>query len=137
MAKFYTIQLDDVYLTDTGATGGNPCKLALTGADALLSPFSGSTTISADGSPINQIFETGGKGKTLEIRPLILMQSVWTDIVSLINTALADSATINIKGTGDIGVFDVNALPLLPRPFEAQEFKNGRIKNAVFRFITT
>ncbi len=137
MAKFYTIQLDDVYLTDTGLESGDPCKLEVTGADALLFPFTGSTIISVDGTPVNQVFAAETRGRVLEIKPLVIAAELWTDIVALINTALGNSGTINIIGTGDIGNFDVEALPLMPRPFEAKEFKNGRIKNPIFRFITT
>lgn len=137
MAKFYTIQLDDIFLTDTGQESGDPCKLEVDGADALLFPFTGSTIISVDGTPINQVFETETRGRVLEIKPLVLTTELWTDIVALINTALGNSGTINIIGTGDIGNFVADAKPLMPRPFEAKEFKNGRVKNTIFRFITT
>ncbi len=136
MAKFYEIQIGAIYLTGTGLVSGEKCKLGVTGADALRSNFTGSTIVSIDGTPINQIFETN-RGKILEIVVSILTQSVFTGVVALINTALSNSGTIRIIGIGDIGNFDVFAVPLLPRPFEAQEFKNGRIKNVIFRFITT
>ena len=137
MARFFRIQLDSIYLTETGLIGGTPCKLQLTGADALLSNFTGSVTPSVDGTPVMQIFENGTKGKVLEMRIETLLADVWTSVVALINTALENSETINIIGTGDVGNFNVDAKPLLPKPFEAHEFINGRLKSVVLSFITT
>ncbi len=137
MTRFYRIKLDSIYLTETGLTSGTPCKLQLTGAGELLSNFTGSVTPSVDGTPVAQIFETGTRGKVLEIKIETLLTNVWESVLALINTALEDSATINIIGTGDVGSFDVDAIPLLPRPFEAEAFINGRLKNVILRFITT
>ena len=137
MSKFYKVKIGAVYLTDNGLQTGLPCKLAVAGADALLSPFTGSVTPAVDGTPIMQIFETNLKGKVLEIRVFSLTTAVWNSLLALINTALAANTTINLTATGDIGNFDVQVLPLVPKPFEASEFSNSRIKNSTFRFITT
>lgn len=138
--KFYRIKFDSIYLSNDGlnGTGSIPAKLTAPGADALLSSFTGSTVISIDGTPIQQIFETGSAGKNLEVRvETYLYKPVWELIIELINEALENDGTINVVGTGDIGNFDVAARPLLPRPFEAEGFENGRILKPIFRFITT
>lgn len=137
MSRFYRVKFDSIYLSSDGLSGGIPAKLQVAGADALLSNFTGSVTPSVDGTPVMQIFETGIKGKTLEIRvETHLYKPVWESVVALVNDALDNSASINVVGTGDIGDFDVDAVPLLPRPFEAETFENGRILKPIFRFIT-
>lgn len=133
--RFYRIQLNNIYLTDDATSAGVPCKLSVTGAAAVAQTRTGQTTIAADGTPVNQTFAAAA-GKVLEIKVETLTAAVWADIILLFNDALSNSATINIVGTGEIGNFDVSVLPLLPKPFEASEFTNGRIKNAVFRFVT-
>jgi hypothetical protein len=137
MSEFYLVKIDDVFLTRDGTETGRACLLTVSGASDLLNIFSGNVTLAIDGTPIVQMFETGTKGKTLEIKVDVLLSDVWTSLVNLINTALSEGETLNIIGTGDITNFNVNAVPLLPKPFEANEFVNGRIKDAIFRFITT
>ncbi len=137
MSSFYLIQIDDVFLTRDGTETGRACLLSVAGASDLLNNFSGNITPAVDGTPIVQTFETGTKGKILEIKVDVLLAEVWSSIVNLINAALLAGETVNIIGAGDIGDFDVDCFPLLPKPFEANEFIEGRINNAVFRFITT
>lgn len=137
MSRFYKIKFNNLWLTADGTENALACKLSVSGTSDLLNTFSGNVVQAVDGTPIVQIFETGTRGRILEMKVLWLNAAVWTSVVALINTAMADSATINIVGTGDIGNFDVDCFPLLPRPFEATEFINGRIKDAIFRFITT
>lgn len=133
MSRSYRIQFDSIYLTSDGTNAGEPVKVAVGDPSALKLEYTG-TTIETVGGAVNQLFKIP---KPVEIRVLThLSEIVWEAIVALINTALENSATINIKGVGDIGDFDIDALPLLPRPFEAQDFANGRIKTPIFRFIT-
>lgn len=136
MAEFYSIQLNSIYLTKTGLANGRACLLTLAGADALLQTKTGQTTQAADGTPYAQIVDYT-VGKVLEMRVETIMSGVWEQVVELINNALENSQTIQMIGSGDIGDFSVSVMPLLPRPFEAQEFIEERIRNAVFRFITT
>ena len=136
MARFYRLQIGDIYLTEDGTSLGTPCKLQIDGADALAQAKTGQITQAADGTPYAQIVEFSS-GKILEIQIQTLLTDVWESLLSLVNTALENSDTINLIGTGDVGDFSVDAMPLVPQPFEAQEFLNGRIKNARFRFITT
>lgn len=138
MAKFYRVKIGSIFLTSDGSETGLACKLSVAGADALLlsAPVNSSTVLAVDGTPIN-IFVGTSAGRILEIRVLVLTKHVWELLVAEINTALENESTINLTGTGDIGDFDVDCLPLLPKPFEAAEFKNERIKNSTFRFITT
>lgn len=136
MAEFYSVKIGSVYLTRDGTASGRACLLSVSGASDLLQTVSGNVQFAVDGTPIIQTFETGTKGKILEIKVEVLLTAVWASIVGLINAALSDGTTINLVGTGDIGNFDVDCFPLMPRPFEANEFINGRIENAIFRFVS-
>ncbi len=137
MSRFYRVKFDSIYLSSDGTISGIPAKLQVNGASELLSNFTGSVIQAVDGTPVVQIFETGSKGKTLEIKiETHIYTALWNSIVALINTALENSVSINVVGVGDIGDFNVDALPLLPRPFEAEGFENGRILKPIFRFIT-
>lgn len=141
MARFYFVQIEDIYLTDTGLVGGDPCKLQIPGAAEFLFPFSGQTEISADGTPYNTIFE-GTKGKQLQIIVETLPETVWNDLRTLINEKITNSENLTISATGDIGNFTLSVLPQLPSPqlpspFSAESFRNGRVKNVRFSFITT
>lgn len=132
MAKFYKIRLNSIYLTSDGTNTGDPVKLSVSGADAL-GGVSG-VTIPTVGGAVNQLF---GTSKPIEIRVLThISEALWNSLVALINTALENSETINLIGTGDTGDFQRNVQPLLPKPFEAQDFRNGRILTPIFRFIT-
>ena len=136
MSRFYRIKLNDLHLSSDGTADGDPCKLSCDGADALALAVTGTTSVAVDGTPVNVLFDGGG-GRVLEIKVETLEAAIYHAVVALINTALANSTTINIVGTGDILNFDVPVIPLFqPRPFEAKDFSGGRIKNAVFRFIT-
>lgn len=137
MASFYKIKIGSIWLTADGSENADQCKSSVSGASDLLNNFTGSVTPAVDGTPIVQIFEIGTKGKILEIKVTRLYTSVWQSLIASIQDALSSGETINLIGTGDIGDFDVECIPLLPKPFEASEFINGRIENAIFRFITT
>lgn len=136
MARFYRITIGNVALTKTGLVSGLPAKLLVSGADALRQTRTGQTTLAADGTPYSQIVAFSA-GKTLEIRvETYLLEAVWDSLVALINSALENGADITVVGTGEIGDFSVSAAPLLPKPFEAAAFENGRILKPVFRFVT-
>lgn len=132
MARFYRIQLDSISLTSTGLEAGTPCKLDIPNADSLFDNFAQNVVIANDGSVTVQIFEISS-GKQIDINIETLPKSVWEDLLDLRNTALTDSDTINIVGTGDIGNFDVNAIPL---KFTAKRFLNSRIYEVGLSFIT-
>lgn len=132
MANFYRVRLDTIHLTSTGLESGIPCKLDIPNADSLFDNFAQNVIIANDGSVVVQVFEIAS-GKQIDINIEVLPKSVWEDLLGLRNTALANSDTINLIGTGDIGNFDVNTIPL---KFLAKSFTNGRIKQITLSFIT-
>lgn len=136
MARFYRIQLDSIYLTQTGLEAGTPCKLQISGLEDLLTPIAGTVEPSASGIPQFQTLAWIA-GKQFEISVEVILEDVWNSIKSLINSALENNTPFTVSGTGDIGDFSVSAMPNPQKPFSASEFINGRIKNSTIRLITT
>lgn len=132
MARFYTIQLDTIYLTDTGLVGGNPCKLDIPNASDIIDGFAQNPVVGNDGQVKVQNFaQINGKVFTINITRLT--KAVWESLLSLRTTALGSSATITVIGTGDVGNFDIEAIPL---KFTASQFINERIKDVSLQFVS-
>jgi hypothetical protein len=135
MSRFYEIQIGGVYLTEDGTASGTPCKLSVENVEDLLTTVAGNAQLSANGTPIFQLVEWTA-GKQFAVRVSTLTKDVWLDLVELLNTALEEEDALSITGSGDTGDFTVSAKPFPQKPFAAERFINGRIINAVFRFIT-
>jgi len=135
MSRFYDIRIHGVFLTEDGTSSGLPCKLSVENVEDLLTTVAGNVQPSANGTPIFQLVEWTA-GKQFAVRVSILTKDVWLILCELLNTTLEDGAAISIAGAGDTGDFTVSAKPFPQKPFAAERFINGRIINAVFRFIT-
>jgi len=137
MARFYTLQIETVYLTDTGLAGGIPCKLKIGGVEALRLNYAGQTAPSADGTPQTVAFLVGTLGRPLSVSIETLPDSVFDSLVAVIDNALANDTTITLTGVGDYGDFSLEAVPTLPAPITSSgEFINGRLKQVVLNFTT-
>ena len=85
-----------------------------------------------DGTPVNLLF--GGGGRVLEIKIETLEAAIYHAVVALINTAPANSTTINIVGSGDILNFEVPVKPFFQPPlFKAKDFSGG-VQNYSVKF---
>lgn len=135
MARFYRVQIENIYLTKDGTLAGRPCMLAISNVEDLLAPVAGTAVTAADGSAIFQLVPWSA-GKQFEIQVETLTESVWEDLKELLLDSLQNETDLTIVGTGDIGDFSVSARPFPQKPFSAAGFINGRIRNAVLRFIT-
>lgn len=135
MARSYQIQIGDIYLTSNGESDGTFVRCSVPQADDILDNFLQSVVIANDGAATVQIFEPDiPPSRLLDIIPSVwIPKSVWDDLLALRNTALANSETINIVATGDIGNFDVDAIPL---KFSAKRFTNERIYEVNLAFVT-
>jgi len=135
MSRFYDIQINGIFLTDDGTDSGLGCKLSVENVEDLLKTVAGFVQLSAKGTPQFQLVEWTA-GKQFAVRVSTLTKDVWLDLVELLNTALEEDDTLIIAGSGDTGDFTVSAKPFPQKTFAAERFINGRIINAVFRFIT-
>lgn len=135
MARFYRIQINSIYLTSDGTSGGIPCKLQVVGVEDLLTEIIGTAVLSVGGTPVYQLvpFTTG---KSFEIQIETINQAEWDDLKDLLNLNLTNDSSVSVTGTGEIGDFIVAAKPNPVKPFAAGSFLNGRILGATLRFIT-
>lgn len=137
MARYYTLQIGTVYLTDTGLAGGVPCRLRISPVESLRVTYAGQTAPSADGTPYTVAFAVGTKGRPLVVSVDYLPKAVFDSVVALINTALQNNTTITLIGTGDLGNFNLAAVPALPIPVKADGgFSNSILRGVEFSFVT-
>lgn len=132
MARYYSLQIGTVYLTDTGLVGGKPCRIKIEPVESLRVNYAGQTAPSADGTPYTVAFAVGTKGRALTVTIDYLPKTVLDSLVTLINTALQNNTTITLIGTGDLGNFNLQAVPALPNPIRA----GGRFSNAILQDVS-
>jgi hypothetical protein len=136
MSRFYEIQIDSVYLTDDGTETGDDVKLEVSNWEDLLTTVTGNTRPNADGSPDRQRYAWTA-GKQFEVRVTTwIYKAQWDDLKALLLESLENDTSFTVAGTGDTGDFSVTAKAELEKPFSAGRFRNGRIFEPVFRFIT-
>lgn len=137
MAEYNTVKISSVYLTDDGLITGRPCRIDVTGLDALSLTSTGAIAIAADGSPYAFVVSnTEGQGVPIRIAPFVLTPSVLNSLKTAINAAVDANLTINITISGDTGAFDLQCLPAFPKPVEfSGKFFNGRIYETAFNFV--
>lgn len=136
MADYNKVQIENIFLTDTGLVGGLPCRAQVSGLDRLQISYAGNTVKAADNTPYNFAIEHLGKGIDIEIRPFVVTETVLNDVNAVIDAAILGGTTITLGITeGPFGDFSLECLPLFPRPVEfSGEFSDDRISDAVFRF---
>lgn len=132
MARFYRIQLDSIYLTSDGTVSGVPCKLEIPEVSDVIDGFAQNPVIANNGEVVHQTFEQIN-GKIFNIAVEVMTKTLWESLKTLRDTALGSSLTINVIGTGDIGDFDIEAIPL---KFLSNQFITDRIKDVTLSFIS-
>ncbi|MBS1797463.1 MAG: hypothetical protein JSS81_26810 [Acidobacteria bacterium] len=135
MSRFYSIQIDSIYLTSDGTAGGDKCRLTIPNVEDLLTTITGAIVPAIGGGAVLQLVPWTG-GKQFEVEIETLMRDEWEDLTALINSKLEADASFTVSGAGDTGDFSVTAKPFPVKPFSAQRFINGRIIGANFKFIT-
>jgi len=133
--QFYTIQIGDIYLTSTGAAGGNSCKLEVSNVEDLLTNVAGNAVPLISGSPVFQTIPWT-TGKQFDIRVEVLPKAQWEDLKDLLNDSLETGASFTVEASGEIGDFSVTARAFPQKPFAAGAFSPERIKEIVLRLIT-
>jgi hypothetical protein len=134
MSRFYRIQIDTIYLTSDGTSGGIP-KLTVQGVEDLLTTITGSVFPTIGGGSIKTL-APWTKDKQFDVQIEVLMKDQWDALVDLLNGKLEADDDFIVTGTGDIGDFSVTVKPFPRKPFAAKEFLNGIISGANFKFIT-
>jgi hypothetical protein len=136
MARFNSVSLDSVYLTDDGTSGGIGCKCEISGIDGLKSSYAGNVVTAVDGTPHAFILPNIGQGVPLVIKPYVITSALLGSLNSLFNTAISGDAAINVLIAGDTGSFDLSCIPALPKPLEfSGKFLNGRIYDVAINLV--
>lgn len=136
MARFNTIKIGSVWLTDDGLSGGKPCKTEVSGVDRLRPTRTGFTRTALSGQPYNFVMPNEGKGVVLVIRPYVLTESVFNQLQNGLDGSTQSGVAINVTLNGDTGDFDLECAPLLPQQMEfSGKFSNGRIFDVTINLV--
>lgn len=129
MARFYKIQIGELFLSSDGTANGDLCKLSVSGIAGLRKQIVKTVTPNADGSSTTQVFDNT-ENKPLEIAVISLPKAVGDSLVNLYNSL----ATFTVTGTdGDTGNFSVVCEMI---DFDFKDFAFGFWKNAVIKLQT-
>lgn len=137
MARYNLIQLGTIYLTSNGLSNGSPCKTQVNGLSPLKTDKTGQVFSSANGTPYAQLVDVDNKGTIIEIITEWMSKTVFDSIVTLINNTKNSAISITLVIAGDLGTFNLSVIPGIPDDIIVDEFRNGYIKGAKFRFVTT
>lgn len=136
MARQYTVNLDTLYLTDTGLSSGRPCKLTVSGIHEARVTYSGASFTALDGTPHIVAQNTGGKGQPIAIQVAFLPKARLDDLIALFNSKIAASSSITLGVASDIYTASFAVLPQLPAPITGGiEFSGGIVKNVSINLI--
>jgi hypothetical protein len=139
MPRFYKIMIGSIWLTDTGAEGGRPCKTEVQGVAGLLVPDNANVSIGADGTPFREKPLTPtGAGRGFSITAAFMTKSVYDSLKSALDTAAGSNADFNVTGAGTPGDFDVDAIVFdNPEYISYAGFSGDNLKGVRISLITT
>lgn len=138
MARYNTVSIGGVYLTDTGASTGSPCRTTVTGLDSLLFNFTGNQFVALDGTPYVQTADNQKRGLRLSVQVSQISKSLFEQVVGIVQTAVSSSSTVSVTVSGDTGTFYLNCIPAFPKPVEFPgTFVNERISDVTLNFTVT
>jgi hypothetical protein len=137
VARFNTVQIETLYLTETGLSGGIPCKVEVSGLEALMLAYSGSVAIAADGTPYSFVQSNAeAQGSPIAILIEHLTTGVLSSLKTLFNAAIGGGTTLTVVINGDLGNFSLECQPLFPKPIDPSgKFRNGRIFGLTLNLI--
>ena len=131
MADFNKVQIETLYLTDDGTSGGNSCLVTIPEL-ASLSPAKRRTTIPCIGTPQVQLF-ANLIGELLTLQIFLLKTQEYETLIGLIDTADTNGTTLTVKiEDGELGEFDLECV-LDSNPVQSGEFTDGRIPSLELR----
>jgi hypothetical protein len=138
MARFWHLQIDDLYFTSTGDENGRFCRVNFPGAFNLWNK-QGNTSDGADGSPFNETPLTEGRGIPIEISiPSVDTDPVFNDLKTLMIARQADNLEVTIIGEGEPGNFEIKGVVhFAPVPFQFGSFVEDQVNDIILRFKTT
>jgi hypothetical protein len=134
MARYFSGSIGGVALQDAA---GRPCRVLVDGAGALLSGYAGANVIAADGSVYTQIIASGMRARAFTIRLEYCPVALLSQIMGVINTALANNQTVNINLTDQVSTINASVVPALPDWLSYEQESGGIVRNVQMRLIAT
>lgn len=140
MARFNTVKIGDVWLTKTGAEGGTPCKVRVSGLEPLKLTKFGTTRLNADGTPI--AFLSTPKGIPITVEIDAMQKTVFDNVVAVFEAFIGDSTPFDLSIEGDTGDFSggdiLSVIPNFPEHISfSGEFQSEIIYQVKFQMRTT
>lgn len=134
----YLISLDNTYyLTDDTTKFGKICKINFPNYLDLLQPSTNST-ITANGSIVNTVYQTGRKGKNFSFTIAYWDKNHWTSLKTILDklmtqSVLFDSVLIN---SSNMNIIKQNIKGFYnPSIYSAESFNYNFIKNITINLI--
>lgn len=123
MARFYTVKIGTLYLTDDGTLSGTPCKFPqIAGLDGLDSDYNTAIVLAADNTPHVFATENDGRGVSLRFPPTTITADVRDSLKTIFNAAILAVTTINVLIEGEPGNYDLECVPGSPQAPKPIEF---------------
>ena len=136
MARYSLIQIGSHYLTSDGTASGDRCRTSVAGLGSLSLDHTGSVVTALDGTPYVQTTANRRRGLPLSVTVEQMSKTLFESLVGTVQTAISTSATVDVRISGDTGVFSFSCVPGFPNPVELPgSFIEGRIQSVTFNFI--
>lgn len=136
--RYPLVQLESIYLTKTGASNGTPCKIKVSGLEALAVTNDFQVVKALNGLPYVQVSDAQ-LGKPISLAFEQMEESVYDSIVTEIQAVLSGSKSeldLEITNT-PYGSFSIDVVPDVNPVRHDHEFSNTSLKNGSFHFLTT
>lgn len=135
--RFNSVQINSIYVTKDGLSGGEKCKLTVSGLDLLKKSKSASVKKALDGTPHRRTVDFGGRGFDISILVETVLEDVFDAVNGEINDAIDNEDNLSLVIAGDTGTFNLTVIPAEEPIRFPGTFINGRIKQVTYSFVTT
>lgn len=136
--RFYTGQIDGIFLTSDGTAEGTPAKLEVTGDDGFVDDIGETITPAADGSLHAQAIDLPpGSGRAFEIKILFCPAALLTSLETIIKATRGTNTTVRVQLSSVKREIDVQAKANGNGWLSTGKFSGEVIQDVTFRLIST
>jgi hypothetical protein len=134
MARFYRVQINTLFLTNSSLVGGTPCELEVTNIEDLIASVTG-VSIPVIGGRV-RVTAPWTSGKDFEVKVSVMFSSLYEDLETFLNNANETDTSFTLVITGDIYDLELTVKPRLQKPISRNSFQNGVTNGVVMAFET-
>ncbi|MBX3266427.1 MAG: hypothetical protein KF831_06940 [Acidobacteria bacterium] len=121
---YNAVQIEDLYLTSDGTSGGLPCRVEIDGIARLRPAFRRTVVLPIEGKPFAQLFDNL-IGEQLTMSIFVLKADEYEDLITIIDAADAGDGEIQVRIEGETGDLDLQCV--LESFSQQGEFDEDRI----------